>query len=310
MQSEWTPIQILPSTPRTIGAHPQNPAEILSDFLPNLLALRNDEALKVFLEYLYHPSDLVRRYAGLALYYWPDIEVDKRLLALVRANGPTDVAVQRLAKLHAQELVDSALPYLTSDDAVLRRGAVSASRAALGSSLPSEMRARVEQTLVRSADRFLSLSDAQDLNNFVSTLGQVHDEAGHRLLWTLVERNVGREQAVIAIAWRKDLTDLPRLVQFLDSSLPNALRSAYGAAALPYLRDALDKSTVPGVQVASAEELIYARDPAGFAFALKAIEQSRSYKARLISFVHDQFPRTRTDNETELRSFLRSPPVQ
>jgi hypothetical protein len=66
----------------------------------------------------------------------------------------------------------------------------------------------------------LSLSDAQEINNFVATLGQVHDEAGHRLLWTLVERNIGREQALIAIAWRKDPADLPRIAQFQHPSLP------------------------------------------------------------------------------------------
>jgi hypothetical protein len=291
-QSEWTPIQILPSVARRIDARPQDPAEILSDFLPNLLALPNEEALAVFLEYLYHPSDLVRRYAALALYYWPDADVDKRLLALVRANGPTDVAVQRLAKLHAQDLVDSALPDLTSDDVVRRRGAISSCQAALGASLAPELRRRVEQALVRSADRVLSLSDGQDINNFVAILGQVHDEAGHRLLWTLVERNIGREQAVIAIAWRKDPADLPRLAQFLQPSLPNVLRNNYGAAALPYLRDAMERSTVPGVPVACAEELMYAGDAAGFAFALKAIGQSSPDRARLSAFLHDHFPST------------------
>jgi len=38
---------------------------------------------------------------------------------------------------------------------------------------------RVEQALIRSADRLLSPSDAQDVNDFVSTLGRVRDEAGH-----------------------------------------------------------------------------------------------------------------------------------
>jgi hypothetical protein len=99
---------------------------------------------------------------------------------------------------------------------------------------------------------------------------------------------------VIAIAWRKDPAGLPRLAQFLAPWLPYALRSAYGTAAIPDLRAAMDTSTVPGVPVACAEELMYARDPAGFAFALKAIEQSSPYKARLISFLHDHFPQTRT----------------
>jgi len=216
-QSEWTPIQILPSVARRIDARPQDPAEILGDFLPNLLARRDDEALVVFLEYLYHPSDLVRRYAALALYYWPDADVDRRLIALVRANGPTDAVAQRL---RTPELFDSALPYLMSDDVVLRRGAVATCQAALGTSMSPELRVRVEQALVRSADRVLSLSDAQEINNFVATLGQVHDEAGHRLLWTLVERNIGREQALIAIPWRKDPADLPRLAQFQHPSLP------------------------------------------------------------------------------------------
>ncbi len=76
MQSAWTPIQVLPAATRApIGAHPQEPDELLSNFLPNLMADRDDETLQseLLMEYLYHPSQQVRS-VGIrsALLYWPD----------------------------------------------------------------------------------------------------------------------------------------------------------------------------------------------------------------------------------------------
>lgn len=316
-QSDWTPVEVFPAAPRFIGAHPQDPAEILSDFLPGILARRDEETLTVVLEYLYHPSETVRRYAAGALYYWPDADVDARLRALVKAGGPTDVAVQHLEKTHVPELVVPTLPYLTSEDTVLMRGAITLLRAALSPdslSLPQNIRIRAEQALVQAADRIISRSDPQTINEFIVTLGLTNGEASHQLLWSLVERRIGTGQAVIVIAWRKDPKDLPRLAALLQSaldpelfSLAYALRNAFDTTALPYLREAMENSTVSGLQATCAQELMNAKDPAGFAFAAQAIRQNRRSKGQLIGYLHDRFPQTRADDETALLDFLSLP---
>ena len=50
-QSVWTPIQVQQAGPQApIGVHPQEPDELLTNFLPNLLAVRDDETLAVLME--------------------------------------------------------------------------------------------------------------------------------------------------------------------------------------------------------------------------------------------------------------------
>ena len=318
-QSDWLPIEILPAAPRTIGPLPQDPAAILSDFLPNVLARRDNEALNVVLEYLYHPNKTVRGYAAMALYYWPDAEVNARLVALFKAKGPEDAVVSRLDKSQLPELAEAALPYLGSEDAVQMRGAMTVLNNALNPynpPLPSQLRSRVELALVRAADHIVASADPQTLNDFVVTLGSAGGGASHQLLWSLVKRNVSAEQGVIVIAWRKDPADLPKLGELMQSphdpplrSLPYALRNAFGAAALPYLRDAMANSAVPGMHEACAEELMNAGDAAGFAYAREAIQQSKQEKATLISFLHDHYAQTRTADPAALLEFLNKPPA-
>ena len=104
--------------PRAITSHPQEPAEVLSSFLPDLLALPNDKALSVVLEYLYHPSPRVRAYASDALYYWPNSVVEPRLMQTLRTNGPAP-SVLPLGRAARYGTPEAALPYFFSDDPVL-----------------------------------------------------------------------------------------------------------------------------------------------------------------------------------------------
>jgi hypothetical protein len=255
----------------------------------------------------------------MALYYWPDAEVNARLVALFKAKGPEDAVVSRLDKSQLPELAEAALPYLGSEDAVQMRGAMTVLNNALNPynpPLPSQLRSRVELALVRAADHIVASADPQTLNDFVVTLGSAGGGASHQLLWSLVKRNVNAEQGVIVIAWRKDPADLPKLGELMQSphdpplrSLPYALRNAFGAAALPYLRDAMANSAVPGMHEACAEELMNAGDAAGFAYAREAIQQSKQEKATLISFLHDHYAQTRTADPAALLEFLNKPPA-
>ena len=316
IQSAWTPIQVLPAIPRTVTTHPQAPAEILSDFLPDLLALRNDEALSVLLEYLYHPSPRVRAYAADALYYWPDSVIEPRLMETLRTNGPSPSVAGR-AGSHASEVVEAALPYLFSDDLVLFQGAIAAARNALAATttISPDLRSRVEESLISAAGN-LGHADAQTVNDLISVLGQIKNPRVHDVLWSLADHHTGTEQSLIAIAWQKDAQDLPRLAAYLTTApadaqpgqalfgVPYAMRTQFGDAALPWLRTVLEKAAPVTLRIQCAEELMRANDPSGFAFAQDAFEHNRPWKPQIRTMVNDQFPETRNKTDIQMTSFL------
>jgi hypothetical protein len=316
IQSAWTPIQVLAAIPRTVTTHPQEPAEILSGFLPDLLAFPDDEALAVLLEYLYHPSPRVRAYAANALYYWPDSVIEPRLMETLRANGPSAPAIDRVGS-HASELVEAALPYLFSDDLVLFQGAMAAARNALAATatISPELRSRVEESLISAAGN-LWRADAQTVNDLISLLGQIKNPRVRDVLWSLADHHTGTEQSLIAIAWQKDAQDLPRLAAYLTAApadaqsgqalfgVPYAMRTQFGDAALPWLRTVLEKALPLTLRIQCAEELMRANDPSGFAFAQDAFGHNRPWKPQIRTMVNDQFPETRNNTDIQMNSFL------
>ena len=196
MQSAWTPIQVLPAAPRTaIGAHPQEQDELLTNFLPNLMAVRDDETLAVLMEYLFHPSQRVRAWASSALLYWPESVVQLRLPEALRANGPSDVVVYGL-KGNVSELAQASLPFLLSEDAVLYHGAIRAANAALAatSGIDDALRSRVEERVIASVTGNLGHADANMTNELIVLLGQIHTARVHDMLWSLVEHHTGTGQ--------------------------------------------------------------------------------------------------------------------
>lgn len=78
LQSEWTAIEILPSTIQMrnaffaglAGAHPADTVELLADYLPSILAWRDESALRLLARYLESPDHLVRTYAAYGLNYF------------------------------------------------------------------------------------------------------------------------------------------------------------------------------------------------------------------------------------------------
>ena len=80
VQSEWTPIEVLPANhyQRTQwledvrSRHPMDAAELLSNVLPSLLGLPDEASIEIVKSYLDHPDENVRRFAENGLYYWPE----------------------------------------------------------------------------------------------------------------------------------------------------------------------------------------------------------------------------------------------
>jgi len=79
-QSEWTPIEVRASTvgqrsawfAGLASAPPTETVEVMSNFLPSLLAMRDEAALRILARYLDSPDPLVQQYAGYALNYFDE----------------------------------------------------------------------------------------------------------------------------------------------------------------------------------------------------------------------------------------------
>jgi hypothetical protein len=80
LQSEWTPIEVLPANhyqraqwlEDVRNRHPMDVEELLSDVLPSLLGLPDEVSLAIVTSYQDHPDERVRRLAANGLYYWPE----------------------------------------------------------------------------------------------------------------------------------------------------------------------------------------------------------------------------------------------
>jgi hypothetical protein len=313
-QSDWTPIQVVPAASRTIpSTHPDNPTEILSTFLPDLLAHPDDEALSVVLEYLYHPNVYVRQYASAALSLWPQSVVDSRRAETLRTKGPTPPTGDPMA---TQQAVEAALPWFSSSDPVLFKRAITDARNALDptATINPETRSLLEQALIAGVPN-LDRADAQTIDDFVSVLGRIHNERVHDVLWSLADRHTGTEQALIAIASQNDPKDFPRLAVLLIevpadappgktlSGVPHAMSAL--AASRSWLETVLAKAQSPAVRIRCAQELMRVYDRAGFAFARDAFENNLSWKDEIGTVVNEEFPETRDKSDTEMVAFLR-----
>ncbi len=313
-QSAWTRFEVLPAQARPRQTAPLDPAEILSDYLPSVLGFSDAAGLKITLRYLYHPEEIVRRYAESALLYWPQEEVDREAAALVRTKGPTDVLMNVIGT-RGPDLVDAILPYLMSDDPVLLRGAivgVSRSISDPQKGLEPNVRARAEDRLIAATEHILQKGDERTLMEFSVALGSVRDDRAREVLWNMVERGIASGQSLIAISWHKDVRDLPRLGAMLTlgpedvdrsrefASIPYAIRNSYGDAAVPYLEAGLKESLDNRVRASCAQELIIAGRASGFAFAVDAIQGNRPYKREMVQFVRDRFQLKNADESSVL----------
>ncbi len=331
--SDWTRIDIAPWSQAQRDAWlasrqpPADVAELLTDYLPAILGHPDGPSLKLVKELLFHQDELVRRCAAAGLAFWGPDQAAQCALEGLRSRGPSDVLAQLLRPQtmasHAAEIVQLVIPALRSSSPVAIRGALAVLNNLLlvpTWNLPAAARAQAEATLVTGADSILAAtaSDLQARINYASILGVVIDPRAKTLLWDFVNRGITPGQSLVAIAWKKNPSDLPKIARYLTtptdrdpmgselSSLPNVLRAQYGDTALPYLETALRDSPQVWVRTACARELIYTRRPAGFAFLVDTIEQNRPYKLEMTQFLRDQFPELRGAPESAVLAFVKS----
>jgi hypothetical protein len=280
MQTAWTRIEIRPAVAgerarwlaeqRAIA--PSDATSLLTDFLPSILGIPDHESLALLVPFLYHSDDRVRRFAMYGLTFWPAAETASAVEEAMRTRGPSDVTVEFVSRFvpdRADAFVVAALADLRSDSPVLLRGAVTA----VYRLKPSDaVRKKAEAALLDAADHVMRTADPQTMNDYICAVALAQDGRARDLLWSFIERSA--EQAMIALTWRKDPADLPRLAQLTLasstdadagrklSSLPYALYNAYGEAAVPYLKRMITESPFEAVRANAARELGHPRGPA------------------------------------------------
>jgi hypothetical protein len=310
-RSEWTPIQVLPSTTKRrsewlddVRARPPADAvDLLTDTLPSVLGAPDDVSFEILAGYLYHSDASVRRYALNGLSYWPGDSTSRRLLSLLHTKGPSDSLIRFLTRQpgfrNSVEIVEASLPYLEADSPVLMRGAVDALRSA------SRFNPGILEAMLHSAEHVVSHTDKQTGFDLAQVMAGTKDERAHALLRKLLEK--GYNQVAFALISFADPADLPGLGALLpvQASLGQELYRRFGNAAVPYLNRALAGSPERFAAQEIARQLIAIGEPAGFQFVVRAIEQKNISRFEMIQFMKSQFPELKTANDDAIASFAR-----
>ena len=245
VRSPWTVIDVAPSSSaqrddwlrRMRDRSPSDTVELLTDFLPSLLAGRDAAVLSVLEQYAYHRDKLVRQFSLYSLYLFEDALVSKWVPDVIRRRGPTPDLAYLLSwrkDLFASDLngvVNSLVAHLRSDSTLAAGGALQ-SLAFLRPQYPAAT-SRMDSAVMKAAPELVRRRSADVLQPLAQYLGLVKTDASRNLLWRMVDDGVVREQALVCLTWIADKRDLPRLARY--PGLDYHLRQAYGDAAMPYL---------------------------------------------------------------------------
>ena len=253
-RSEWLQFEVQDFPPSKRAAWlaemrktaPSDPVELLSDFLPSILALPDSTVLPLVEEYLYNSNDLVRKYTMYALYAFDNDLVIQEIPRLVEKRGPTDELACLLSwgrdKFQPQvtTLVHSIVKYLDSPTPLLSAGALQALYFIKGGydwKADPGMPPLMDNEIAARANRFIETRDVTILQPLALYLGIWKSDTSRNLLWRIVEQGTTvRGQALICLTWIGDPRDLPRLGSYNTGEIDYNLNLAYGAAAGPYLK--------------------------------------------------------------------------
>lgn len=292
-RSAWTKIEIRSSTAkqrhgwlrRMLAGVPSDPVELLSDFLPSLLASRDQEVLDLIKRQIYSPESLVRRYAFNALAYFSKA-TNAEIIPMIERAGPTEEMAYWLSwdrkelKAYYAKLVDAIIPFVNSNSPQAAGGAVLALYFLKGFEGPLDTAAinRMDTAVFAAFDHLRALDHPYSWREGSHTivgvlamyLGVTKTDKSRELLWQLAGSASGREQAWICLTWIGNPADLPKLAEIAIngpdtdegtavSSIPHALRNTWKAAAIPYLERILNQSKFRFAREAAERELALAR---------------------------------------------------
>jgi hypothetical protein len=321
-QTKWTNIEILPFSESQRQAWleqqqqsaPTDPVELLSDFLPSILAYPDKHVLSMLEKYFYHSSDLVRWYVLYSLYYQDERTRADFVRELIHDHGPTEEIAfflswqRRVLQSQAEELVNVLIPYLQSSSPLVAGGTVH-SLVFLKSHYDWTARpnipSRIEKAVGEAVEQLLHFRDRQVLQPLALFLGEWKADRSRELLWRLVDDGTVRGQALICLTWIADPRDLSRLAKEGGAMLADHLDGAYGSAAVPYLRERL-KSPDVRFQVEAAKQLANRDEPEAWRFIVDAIEQDRPYKQQILQWIRDRSREMRSATVEELLVFVKA----
>lgn len=334
-QSQWTPLHVdlAPDgkveqwLENALGGLPNSPAELLGDALPSLLASRDPRVLNLMLNKTYDPDSAVAGYAANSLVLFDRELVRARVLSVLQQRGPNEAlgylfTTSDIAKPIAADIVNASLPFLRSTDPAKVIGAlhVLSMLRDPAFNLPSDVVEHISRELELDVDFVIAQKNEQAawwLANFFGTARRPSDRP---LLWKLVDAGLAKEQSLGCITWFQNPADLPRITKVVeqaseDVSDPHGhkifgpvrqLRTEYGAAAQPYLREMLATSTQTWVRTTAAQGLVEMNDPAGWQFFVVVLRDRPFYKDEMVRWLKERFPPIRNANDTEVLDFVQS----
>lgn len=169
--------------------------------------------------------------------------------------------------------------------------------------------AEVDASVFRRLPRLLASRDDDLVRNLALYLGSAAASAeSKRALLELAKRPGVGEQALICLTWHKDRRDMDDLLPFVlgggseASGLPYHFRNSYGAAAVPYLRQALERARSPFVRLGAARELVHTGERAGVRYMYEAVlrrgelpnGEAQAEEIRQFAWDHMGFPKQAT----------------
>jgi hypothetical protein len=335
ISSPWTPIEIQPGTPQDrakwlaeLSSHwPSDPIELVTDYLPSIMGIPDDQSLELLIQSLYHPDYWVRQFVIGGLRYWPDTQSSAAVAAAVRSRGATDAALRflesksRLTAADHESTAERAIANLRSNTPVLLRGAVTVLRSVVYDpkwQVEAGLRNRAGMALIEAADHVVASADRQTLYDFAGTLGGVNDERAREILLSFLDRRIALPSTISALSSKRVPEDLAALAhlafvpmagkdQELEIDiLPQQLHSYYGDSALPYLETMVRSSVNSRVRMQCARLLIRLGRPSGFDFTAKAIEQDRSDHLGMRGYLQEQFAELRTADGATILAFAKA----
>lgn len=327
-RTDWTSFQVSATSENqrsewrtTVTADPpKDKWEVISDYLPSILGVPDEQSLQAVLEQFYHPDYFVRRFAELALSYWPQQAVLQPALGIFERRGPSDALMRQLldprwTAIDPRSVVESSLPYLRSDNPVLQQGAVQAVAGMRWRGLVDtdpELVAKAAAAMIDAADSITTTADQQTTWDYAAELGLLKDPNALPLL----RRWLGEQRAIPtvirSITYFAQPEDLPRLAALLTvrngdrdyyqevGSLPEYLYEAYASESVVYLERVLHESDSPALKVGCAQALLHANHPEAWEFVANEIESNGKYKDQLLTAVHVLHPRGTADEASIL----------
>ena len=318
IQSEWTPLRVEASTEsqrrQWLNAITKNPpvapAELVGDYLPNILGVPDRQSLTAIVQQLYHLHSSVTWFAQGALGYWSALEALAAVDRAFEQRGPSTAVVrwlltQRTNGVEPLPVIEASLPYLQSSDPVALRGAVSAVRSLSSqqvSDMPPDLRARAVAAMIAAEKYVLASGDYETAQDYVQSLAIFGDERAAPILWRFVGEGMALGASLDAIARLARPEDLPKLAAFIDvtqmprdyyyqtDSLLGTLTTAYGADAVPYVKRIIQKTDRASLRDDAGNALVSANLPETWAFIADAIENDAVYKADLMRYIGARYP--------------------